>query len=356
MPKQTCYTVVTPLPAGVSRQTVLEYLHSHLMMIDLNPLVESRHRIPKGPARATAEEFSYATWYSLTDKIAYLPGNLVTGRVSYNVCFHDLPDGLQTHCYAPLGLDIREKWTVGGQEPGELKRNLEMGIGAPKEGLFLREDVDMRCSSLVTGFVKKNLRRAHGVLVERLVEVAGRRERELYNERLMSVGGGSVPVSDGRSERSAEQRGGSNGQRTPTLVSDASVSSILSPSTPLGSHQVLDQSPARLTTTTSRASDFTPHRESTWTVSTIQHSPTTTTLPTYPFSPDEVTGARGEGPRVSWTPEQVGVARGHYRGISEASGGPPLGDVKGEVVVREWNGVGELGSGKEMEGIAELPG
>lgn len=33
-----------------------------------------------------------------------------------------------------------------------------MGIDAPKEGLYLREDIDLRCSFLTTSFVKKNLK------------------------------------------------------------------------------------------------------------------------------------------------------------------------------------------------------
>jgi hypothetical protein len=36
MSKRTVFTTVTPLPLGVSRATVLETLHGHLEMIDLN--------------------------------------------------------------------------------------------------------------------------------------------------------------------------------------------------------------------------------------------------------------------------------------------------------------------------------
>lgn len=44
---------------------------------------------------------------------------MVTGKVQYNASFYDLPYGLQTHVYAPLGLDIRGKWSVGGNIAGE---------------------------------------------------------------------------------------------------------------------------------------------------------------------------------------------------------------------------------------------
>jgi hypothetical protein len=136
-------------------------------MINLNPLVEDRRPI-KAPAEATSEEF-HCTWYQLTDKISYLPGGLMSGKVSYNACFHDLPNGLQTHCYAPMGLNIRGKWTLGGTLPGEPIAPVELGLGTPLQGLWLREDVDMRCNIMMTSFVKKTLKKAHIHLVDRLL-------------------------------------------------------------------------------------------------------------------------------------------------------------------------------------------
>jgi len=56
--------------------------------------------------------------------------------------------------------------------PGEPKPAQELGLGIPKEGLYLREDVDMKCNILLTKFVKGNLKKTHVVMVERLVEMA----------------------------------------------------------------------------------------------------------------------------------------------------------------------------------------
>ncbi|KAF2149884.1 hypothetical protein K461DRAFT_230485, partial [Myriangium duriaei CBS 260.36] len=166
MSKRTLYTIVTPLPATVTRQTAVEALHDHAAMIQLNPLVINFESC-KPPPNAPPDEF-HAIWYELTDRISYLPG--VKGRVSYKACFHDLPRGLQTHVYAPAGLEIREKWSVGGNELGEEREVLELGlVGVPREGLYLREDVDMHCNLFLTNFVKKNLKKAHGVLVDRLL-------------------------------------------------------------------------------------------------------------------------------------------------------------------------------------------
>jgi hypothetical protein len=102
MSKRTTFTTITPLPQGTTREAVMEFFRSHVEMIDLNPLVTERHPI-KPPQHATPEEF-HCIWYSITDKISYLPGGLANGAVTYMAAFHDLPHGLQTHCYAPAGL------------------------------------------------------------------------------------------------------------------------------------------------------------------------------------------------------------------------------------------------------------
>ncbi|KAF3767605.1 hypothetical protein M406DRAFT_321632, partial [Cryphonectria parasitica EP155] len=167
MSKRTVFTTISPLPAGVSREVVIDFLHNHTEMIDLNPLVIERHPI-EPPEGADLDEKT-CVWYSLTDKIDYLPGGKVSGDVSYTCAFHDLPTGIQTHCRAPLGVDIRNRWTLNGTLPGEPPERPELGLGAPASGLYLREDCDLRCNILMTGFVKKNLKKSHAALVDRLV-------------------------------------------------------------------------------------------------------------------------------------------------------------------------------------------
>ncbi|KAF9886245.1 hypothetical protein FE257_011858 [Aspergillus nanangensis] len=140
-----------------------------------------------------ADEF-HCTWYELTDRISYLPGGLVKGNVSYKACFYDLPRGLQTHVYAPTGLDIRDKWSICGNMLGEEREPVELGIpNAPREGLYLREDVDMRCQIWASTFVKKTLKKAHGVLVDRLVIKA-----DMEKQRMSRLSGlsGISPTSE----------------------------------------------------------------------------------------------------------------------------------------------------------------
>ncbi|KAI1650601.1 uncharacterized protein F4817DRAFT_312461 [Daldinia loculata] len=170
MSKRSTFTTISPLPAGITREVVVDFLHNHVEMIDLNPLVIERHPIDP-PPHAPAEERRCA-WWSMTDKISYLPGGVVSGDVTYTAAFHDLPSGIQTHVYAPMGTDIRERWSLGGTLPGEPPEPVELGIGAPRQGLYLREDVELRCNFVMSSFVKKTLKKAHGVLVERLVASA----------------------------------------------------------------------------------------------------------------------------------------------------------------------------------------
>ncbi|PBP26042.1 hypothetical protein BUE80_DR003057 [Diplocarpon rosae] len=204
MSKRTVFTTLTPLPAGISRETVLSTLRAHTEMIDLNPLVVERHPI-KPPPNATPEEF-HCIWYSLTDRVQYLPGGLASGQVSYTCCFHDLQNGLQTHCYAPLGLDIKGKWTLGGSLPGEPIAPVELGLGAPLHGLWLRED--MRCNILMGGFVKKTLKKAHSHLVGRLLVKSQIQEASLQNQALDDrVQSGSLAGSRASTEYSPSSYG-----------------------------------------------------------------------------------------------------------------------------------------------------
>ncbi|PTB79652.1 hypothetical protein M440DRAFT_1436888 [Trichoderma longibrachiatum ATCC 18648] len=181
MSKRTVFTSITPLPPGISRQTAIDFLHNHVEMIDLNPLVTDRHVIPP-PPHALPEEH-VCTWYSITDKISYLPGNLATGAISYTAAFHDLPMGLQTHCHAPMGVDLREKWTVGGSEPGEAPEPMELGLGAPRTGLYIREDVIITCNVMMAGFIKKTIKKAHGTLMEALSVKAAKSDAQLAGSR-----------------------------------------------------------------------------------------------------------------------------------------------------------------------------
>ncbi|KAF2280121.1 uncharacterized protein EI97DRAFT_111520 [Westerdykella ornata] len=172
MRKKINYTNVTPIPSFIPRQLAIDILHSHGEIIELNPLVIGFEPI-KAPRDAPADEF-YSTWYEISERIQYIPGvgKLGSGKIKFKGCFHDMPWGLQTHIYAPAGVDLRNKWQICGNQPGEPPEARELGIDAPAEGLYLREDIQITCNVTMVGFVKKETKAASKVLVERLIKKA----------------------------------------------------------------------------------------------------------------------------------------------------------------------------------------
>lgn len=191
MSKRSVFTSITPLPAHVSRETAVALLHDHVEMIRMNPLVIRQERTT-APPNATPEEEKVMHWYSITDELVYVPGTKVKGETTYKAGFYNLPRGLQTHVFAPAGVDIKTKWSVGGSLPGEEKESVELGLNAPREGLYIREDADLRCSVFVMNFVKRNLKKGHLVLCERLIQKASLAEEE----RLTQIQRESVISSD----------------------------------------------------------------------------------------------------------------------------------------------------------------
>lgn len=170
--KKTTYTNITPIPSFIPRQLAIDILHSHGEIIELNPLVLGFEPI-KAPRDAPSDEF-YATWYEISQRIQYVPGigKLGSGNIKFNGCFHDMPWGLQTHVYAPAGVDLRNKWQICGNQLGEEPVQRELGISAPPEGLYLREDIEIKCNVTMVSFVKKETKEASRVLVERLIKKA----------------------------------------------------------------------------------------------------------------------------------------------------------------------------------------
>lgn len=166
MSKRIVFTTISPLPADIGREAVIDFFHNHEGMIDLNPLVVERHPLSAPPPHCPEDE-RHCVWWSMTDKISYMPG--VKSDLTYTAAFQDLRDGIMTHCYAPMGTHIIERWSLGGTLPGEPKQPVELGLGAPSQGLYVREDVEVQCNFLMAGFVKKTILKAHGVLCERLI-------------------------------------------------------------------------------------------------------------------------------------------------------------------------------------------
>ena len=170
--KKEVFTQITVIPSHIPRQLALDILHSHSEIITLNPLVLEHHPV-KAPRDAAADEY-YATWYEITERIQLVPGigKMGSGKISFKGCFHDMPWGIQTHIYAPMNIDMRNNWRICGNQPGEPPEPKELGIDAPAEGLYLREDIEIKCNVTMVSFVKNQMKAASKVMVDRIIKKA----------------------------------------------------------------------------------------------------------------------------------------------------------------------------------------
>ncbi|EGP84485.1 uncharacterized protein MYCGRDRAFT_75855, partial [Zymoseptoria tritici IPO323] len=173
MPKYVKYTKITPLPSNVPRQLAIELLHNHSEVIELNPLVTGVKAID-APRTASSEEY-FSQWYEISEIITW--GFGMKKKITFKGVFHDQPWGLQSHVYAPMGVDLRNKYRIGGNQPGEPRETKELGVETPLDGLYLREDVEIVCNVALASFVKKETKEATGKMIERLA-----RKAELLDE------------------------------------------------------------------------------------------------------------------------------------------------------------------------------
>lgn len=174
MGKKSVYTKITPLPSNVPRQLALDMLHSHVEVIELNPLVTGVKSVD-APRDAVPDEY-FSQWYEISEIITW--GFGIKKKIAFKGVFHDQPWGLQTHVYAPMGVDMRNRYSIGGNQPGEPREARELGLDIPHDGLYLREDVEITCGVPMTmGFVKKEAKAATGIMIQRLT-----RKAELLDE------------------------------------------------------------------------------------------------------------------------------------------------------------------------------
>jgi hypothetical protein len=135
-----------------------------------------------------------------------------------------------------MGLDIKGKWTLGGSLPGEPIQAQELGVGMPKQGLWLREDVDMRCNFVMTSFVKKTLKKAHATLVDRLLEKAHIIEATVHNNRLINQQHRASSIHSSAAYSQSPSLGPYNTEYSSDVNSVRTTSPMQSPRIPYSHH------------------------------------------------------------------------------------------------------------------------
>lgn len=127
-------------------------------------------------------------------------------EVSYKAGFYNTPTGIQTHVFAPAGVDLRGKWSIGGNAPGEPREPAELGVDKPVSGLYIKEEVELRCNMLMSGFVKRNLKSSHHEVHTKILEKAKRSEHR------------KTPIADAELLSRAQTQPGGDQIENPTSV------------------------------------------------------------------------------------------------------------------------------------------
>ena len=244
-------TIITPIPGFIPRQLAIDILHSHSEVITLNPLVLD-HKPIAAPQNAETDEY-YSTWYEITERITFMPGigRMGASTIKFNGCFHDMPWGLQTHIYAPMNVDLRNKYRIAGNQPGiEAPEPAEIGLkqlGVPADGLYLREDIEVKCNVTVMSFVKAQLKKAGGEMVQRIIKKA----------ELLDAGVLQAMIEDGKLKtfNPADRR---NTVRKSPLPSPATISQQPMSGTPPPQFQSSPQMPYQIPRPGSVANSYRP--------------------------------------------------------------------------------------------------
>jgi hypothetical protein len=246
--KKEAYTVCTPIPGFIPRQLALDLLQSHQEIIKLNPLVLDVKPI-SAPRNASADEY-YSTWYEITERVQVMPGLGKMGgkQIVFNGCFHDMPWGVQSHIYAPLNIDMRNRYRIAGNQPGEPPETRELGLealGAPKEGLYLREDIEIKCNISLISFVKAQGKAASKEMIARMI-----RKAELLDQgvlkAMMSPDGRLRTINPNDRSQTIHQQLAANDHRasgfpaplgSPSFARSESTAPSSGPSSPAPYHQ-----------------------------------------------------------------------------------------------------------------------
>lgn len=65
--------------------------------------------------------------------------------------------------------------------PGEPRESSELGVDKPREGLYIKEEIDLRCNMFMGAFVKRNLQTSHQEVHDKIIKKATELEMRLQS-------------------------------------------------------------------------------------------------------------------------------------------------------------------------------
>lgn len=138
-------TITTPLPPDVEPSAVIDALHNHVLIIELQPLTFRHEEVQSGEYRVweTVDIIPFGLWKSVTE---------------FSVVFQNQPDGLVASLQAPLGITSIATYSVK-QDATEV--------------WVLEEAVKTEVACLFWPVVKRNMLAAREALHKRLMKKLG---------------------------------------------------------------------------------------------------------------------------------------------------------------------------------------
>ncbi|KAK0707851.1 hypothetical protein B0H67DRAFT_323661 [Lasiosphaeris hirsuta] len=159
------YTLSKPLPRGIPSQEAISHLQNPLNVFALSDIIISHKQLPQ-PEHPPGSIKAKTASYEITDAVSYLPLGLWNSTVSVTMDFTNLTDGVTIVKHAPLGLTIREWWTVlePDDSPGEDWERAEKKV---------QLEAEMEGGRLVVMAFSAFMEGNHGVYLERMVAGMG---------------------------------------------------------------------------------------------------------------------------------------------------------------------------------------
>jgi hypothetical protein len=192
MPSKHRTTLTIPLPANQTPYALVDALHSHDPVVKHQEFIQSWTKVPSSelaipahvaPFFAPATDAPIVT-YQVAEAIPIVPGigSAGTYTIQFPAAFQDTVNGLRVWSVAPMGVEVKNVWTIHGTDPHRRAQRLSVDDfvrlrDRPDEARYyewtLFEECEVSCSGMLMPFVKSRLEAGHRNICRKMMEDAG---------------------------------------------------------------------------------------------------------------------------------------------------------------------------------------
>lgn len=161
------FKVSTPIPAGVTEETMMSVIQDYENMFKLQPLIVKSREVPVPDTEIDYEDPHFKLGdpmkgYIITDRLQIIPGiDAAHTFIDYPALLQTSADGVRSLAHAAAGVVVKGFWHV------------ERASGS-EDGLVLVEDTVAEAFVLLMPFVKNTMETAHRELSKKLVDFAAK--------------------------------------------------------------------------------------------------------------------------------------------------------------------------------------